>query len=198
MMRRLCRRDEEGYKVEPPSCETNITQVAYSGRLGGICVYGYVHSWRRCQRATPMSQGCVATGGVTLGRQPWCVWKRMKDPISIHEWVLLSLFIRLARLDVPYVGVLDCFLRQVSSGWFECVQVNHVMRERHVLACWAPHPRMPGSIPGSPPAVGWQAGAICISPPRECKVLGYPVSPIVRDSETETCYATRCTAGACD
>jgi hypothetical protein len=57
-------------------------------------------------------------------------------------------------------------------------------RERHVLACWAPHPRMPGSIPGSPPAVGWQAGAICISPPRECKVLGYPVSPIVRDSET--------------
>jgi hypothetical protein len=49
----------------------------------------------------------------------------MKDPIP--EWVLLSLFIRLARLDVPYVGVLDCFLRQVSSGWFECVQVNHVM-----------------------------------------------------------------------
>jgi hypothetical protein len=51
--------------------------------------------------------------------------KRLKElnyPKRIPEWVLLSLFIRLERLDVPYVGVLDCFLRRVSSGWFECEQ----------------------------------------------------------------------------
>ena len=59
-----------------------------------------------------------------------------KHKSKILEWVLLSLFIRRARLDVPYVGVLDCFLCQVSSGWFACVPVNHVMPldAPHVMA----------------------------------------------------------------
>jgi hypothetical protein len=63
-----------------------------------------------------MSQGCVATAGVTLGRQPWCVEKNSERIQGIPKWVLLSLFIRLARLAVHYIDVLDCFLRQVPDG----------------------------------------------------------------------------------
>jgi hypothetical protein len=62
--------------------------------------------------------GCIAKGGVTLGRQPLCV------RIQFFEVVLRSLFIRRARLDVPYVGALDCFLRQVSSRRF-CIPHGH-------------------------------------------------------------------------
>jgi hypothetical protein len=71
--------------------------------------------------------GMCNNGRRDLRKAALVVEKNSERIQGIPEWLLLSLFIRRARLDVPCVGVLDCFLRQVSSGWFECVQVNHVM-----------------------------------------------------------------------